>query len=104
MGAAGKQSRGFFLALRLLCFIPLSPCLALGLPVVGRILASAAMIFPLEFLLGMPPLGILAITDQPRAPSPGLGATQVAIIGAVPNGVSMLSEESAAGSLQRSKR
>jgi spermidine synthase len=41
--------------------------LALGLPVVGRILASAAMMFPVAFFLGMPfPLGILAIAHKPR--------------------------------------
>jgi hypothetical protein len=40
---------------------------ALALPLEGRALVSAAMIFPLGFFLGMPfPLGILAIENQPR--------------------------------------
>jgi hypothetical protein len=39
---------------------------ALSLPLTGRIIASAAMIFPLGFFLGMPfPLGILAIANRP---------------------------------------
>jgi spermidine synthase len=42
--------------------------LALELPIFGRILASAAMMFPVGFFLGMPfPLGILAIASKPRA-------------------------------------
>jgi spermidine synthase len=42
--------------------------LALELPTVGRILAAAAMMFPVAFFLGMPfPLGILAIANKPRA-------------------------------------
>ena len=41
--------------------------LALELPIVGRILAAAAMMFPVAFFLGMPfPLGILAIANKPR--------------------------------------
>jgi spermidine synthase len=41
--------------------------LALELPTVGRIAASAAMMFPIAFFLGMPfPLGILAIVNKPR--------------------------------------
>jgi spermidine synthase len=48
-------------------FYPTLAGLALALPVGGRILASAAMIFPLGFFLGMPfPLGILAIENHPR--------------------------------------
>ncbi len=40
---------------------------ALLLPVTGRIMAAAAMLFPLGFFLGMPfPLGILAIARRPR--------------------------------------
>jgi spermidine synthase len=40
---------------------------ALALSVGGRVLISAAMIFPLGFFLGMPfPLGILAIANHPR--------------------------------------
>ena len=42
--------------------------LALELPILGRILASAAMMFPVGFFLGMPfPLGVLAIANKPRA-------------------------------------
>ena len=42
--------------------------LALELPIFGRVLASAAMMFPVGFFLGMPfPLGILAIANKPRA-------------------------------------
>jgi spermidine synthase len=41
--------------------------LALELPIVGRVLAAAAMMFPVAFFLGMPfPLGILAIANKPR--------------------------------------
>jgi len=41
--------------------------LALELPTVGRIAASAAMMFPVAFFLGMPfPLGVLAIANKPR--------------------------------------
>ena len=41
--------------------------LALELPILGRVLASAAMMFPVGFFLGMPfPLGILAIANKPR--------------------------------------
>jgi len=41
--------------------------LALALPLEGRALVAATMIFPLGFFLGMPfPLGILAIAHQPR--------------------------------------
>jgi hypothetical protein len=41
--------------------------LALELPTLGRILAAAAMMFPVAFFLGMPfPLGILAIANKPR--------------------------------------
>jgi spermidine synthase len=41
--------------------------IALALPLEGRALVSALMIFPLGFFLGMPfPLGILAIENQPR--------------------------------------
>lgn len=40
---------------------------ALELPIFGRVLASAAMMFPIGFFLGMPfPLGILAIAHKPR--------------------------------------
>jgi spermidine synthase len=53
-----------------LAFVALYPWLSslvLALPLGGRMLASAAMIFPIGFLLGMPfPLGILAIAHQPR--------------------------------------
>jgi hypothetical protein len=42
--------------------------LALELPIFGRVLVSAAMMFPVGFFLGMPfPLGILAIANKPRA-------------------------------------
>jgi spermidine synthase len=55
------------IGLALVVFYPSLARLALALPVAGRILASAAMIFPLGFFLGMPfPLGILAIANQPR--------------------------------------
>jgi len=41
--------------------------LALELPTIGRIMAAAAMMFPVAFFLGMPfPLGILAIEKKPR--------------------------------------
>jgi spermidine synthase len=41
---------------------------ALEWTTLGRIMASAAMMFPVAFFLGMPfPLGILAIADKPRA-------------------------------------
>jgi hypothetical protein len=53
-----------------LAFVVLYPWLSglvLTLPLGGRMLASAAMIFPIGFLLGMPfPLGVLAIAGQPR--------------------------------------
>jgi hypothetical protein len=40
---------------------------ALALPLEGRALVAALMLFPLGFFLGMPfPLGILAIENQPR--------------------------------------
>jgi hypothetical protein len=40
--------------------------LGLALPLVGRIIVAAIMIFPIGFFLGMPfPLGILAITNRP---------------------------------------
>lgn len=42
--------------------------LALELPIFGRVLVSAAMMFPVGVFLGMPfPLGILAIAHKPRA-------------------------------------
>jgi spermidine synthase len=48
-------------------FYPALSHLALELPIVGRILAAAAMMFPVGFFLGMPfPLGILAIANKPR--------------------------------------
>jgi hypothetical protein len=41
--------------------------MALALPLEGRALVAALLIFPLGFFLGMPfPLGILAIANQPR--------------------------------------
>jgi hypothetical protein len=41
--------------------------MALELPIFGRVLVSAAMMFPVGFFLGMPfPLGILAIANKPR--------------------------------------
>jgi spermidine synthase len=53
--------------LTLLALYPWAANLALALPVEGRVLVSAAMLFPLGFFLGMPfPLGVLAIADQPR--------------------------------------
>lgn len=46
---------------------PMLSHLALELPMPGRILAAAAMMFPVGFFLGMPfPLGILAIANKPR--------------------------------------
>jgi spermidine synthase len=40
---------------------------ALELPIIGRVVVSALMLFPLGFFLGMPfPLGILAIASRPR--------------------------------------
>jgi hypothetical protein len=46
---------------------PVLSHLALELPIVGRVLAAAAMMFPIGFFLGMPfPLGILAIAHKPR--------------------------------------
>jgi hypothetical protein len=55
------------IGLALVEFYPSLARVALALPVAGRILASAAMIFPLGFFLGMPfPLGVLAIANQPR--------------------------------------
>jgi spermidine synthase len=49
-----------------LCYPALSHA-ALGLSLIGRIIASGAMIFPLGFFLGMPfPLGILAIANHTR--------------------------------------
>ena len=39
----------------------------LARPLAGRIAWSGALVFPLGFCLGMPfPLGILAVSDQPR--------------------------------------
>lgn len=53
-------------AARVLAYPALSH-LALELPTVGRILAAAAMMFPVAFFLGTPfPLGILAIANNPR--------------------------------------
>jgi hypothetical protein len=55
------------LGLALVALYPMLAKLALALPLTGRVFASAAMIFPLGFFLGMPfPLGILAISNQPR--------------------------------------
>lgn len=46
---------------------PTAARMALAWPLTGRIAASALMIFPLGFFLGMPfPLGILAIEHHPR--------------------------------------
>jgi hypothetical protein len=46
---------------------PVAAHLALGWPLPGRILASAALIFPLGFFLGMPfPLAILSLSAHPR--------------------------------------
>jgi spermidine synthase len=51
----------------LVAFYPALSRLALALPLPGRMLASGLMMFPLGFFLGMPfPLGILAISNQPR--------------------------------------
>jgi spermidine synthase len=51
----------------LVAFYPALSRLALALPLPGRMLASGLMMFPLGFFLGMPfPLGILAISSQPR--------------------------------------
>jgi spermidine synthase len=51
----------------LVAFYPALSRLALALPLPGRMLASSLMMFPLGFFLGMPfPLGILAISNQPR--------------------------------------
>jgi spermidine synthase len=52
--------------LGLLLAYPALAQLCLALPLAGRILASAIMIFPLGFFLGMPfPIGILAISNRP---------------------------------------
>jgi len=46
---------------------PMLSNLALELPMMGRVLAASAMMFPIGFFLGMPfPLGILAIANKPR--------------------------------------
>ena len=51
----------------LVALYPALSRLALALPLPGRMLASSLMMFPLGFFLGMPfPLGILAISNQPR--------------------------------------
>ena len=51
----------------ILLIYPWAAHLALALPLGGRVLVAALMIFPLGFFLGMPfPLGILAIAHQPR--------------------------------------
>jgi spermidine synthase len=51
----------------LVALYPAYSRLALALPLPGRMLAAALMMFPLGFFLGMPfPLGILAISNQPR--------------------------------------
>jgi spermidine synthase len=51
----------------LVLLYPLLSHAALSLGIVGRVAASAAMMFPLGFFLGMPfPLGVLAITNHPR--------------------------------------
>jgi spermidine synthase len=53
--------------LALVAVYPWLAKMGLSLPVGGRILVAALMIFPLGFFLGMPfPLGILAIEHQPR--------------------------------------
>ena len=53
-----------------LALVALYPALsrfALALSLPGRMLASSIMMFPLGFFLGMPfPLGVLAISNQPR--------------------------------------
>jgi spermidine synthase len=55
------------LGITLLLIYPSAAELALALPLGGRVLVAAVMIFPLGFFLGMPfPLGILAIANQPR--------------------------------------
>ena len=53
--------------LALVALYPALAHLALALSLPGRMLASSIMMFPLGFFLGMPfPLGILAISNQPR--------------------------------------
>ena len=55
------------IGLALMLLYPALSRLALALPLVGRVIASGVMIFPLGFFLGMPfPLGILAIANHPR--------------------------------------
>jgi hypothetical protein len=55
------------IGLALVTLYPWASHAALALPLVGRILVSGLMLFPLGFFLGMPfPLGILAIANQPR--------------------------------------
>jgi hypothetical protein len=55
------------IGLALVAFYPSLSRLALALPLPGRMLAASLMMFPLGFFLGMPfPLGILAISNQPR--------------------------------------
>jgi hypothetical protein len=51
----------------ILLVYPWAANLALALSLGARVLVAAVMIFPLGFFLGMPfPLGILAISNQPR--------------------------------------
>jgi len=70
--ADGRRWAAPFLAiivigLALVLLYPALAHLALALPLPGRMLASSLMMFPLGFFLGMPfPLGILAISNQPR--------------------------------------
>jgi spermidine synthase len=53
--------------LALVALYPALSRVALSLSLPGRMLASSLMMFPLGFFLGMPfPLGILAISNQPR--------------------------------------
>jgi spermidine synthase len=55
------------LGLAILLIYPSAANFALALPLGARALVAAVMIFPLGFFLGMPfPLGILAISNQPR--------------------------------------
>jgi hypothetical protein len=55
------------IGLALIAVYPPLAKLALAFSLPGRAAAAALMIFPLGFFLGMPfPLGILAITHQPR--------------------------------------
>ena len=55
------------IGIALVALYPALSRIALALSLPGRMLASSLMMFPLGFFLGMPfPLGILAISNQPR--------------------------------------